>query len=71
MNPKFRQRLLVYLNPILFLLAVFQISSGILMGRFFQLYSLHQTNGYLLGLVILLHIFLNWNWIKMNYLGKR
>lgn len=71
MSPKTKQRLLVYLNPILFFLAVFQICSGILLGRFFQLYSLHQANGYLLGLGLLLHIFLNWNWIRMHYMGKR
>ncbi|MFP4213380.1 MAG: DUF4405 domain-containing protein [Desulfohalobiaceae bacterium] len=71
MSPKSKQKLLLYLNPVLFLLAVFQICSGVLMSQFFQLYSLHQLNGYLLGLAILLHIILNWSWIRMNYLPKR
>ncbi len=75
LTPKLKQRLLVYLNPILFLLAVLQLSSGILMNQFYQLYMqlahLHQITGYLLGLAILLHIILNWYWIRMNYLSKR
>ncbi len=75
MTPKLKQKLLVYLNPILFLLAVLQLSSGILMNQVPQLYMqlapLHQITGYVLGLAILLHIILNWYWIRMNYLSKK
>lgn len=71
MSPKTKQRVLIYLNPILFLLAVFQFCSGALISQFFRLYSLHQINAYLLALVILLHIYLNWSWIRANYLSKK
>lgn len=67
----FKPALLRFLNPVLFLLAAFQVGSGIFMQDYFQLFGLHRKNGYILGLAILLHIILNWSWIKYNYLKPK
>lgn len=65
-----RNTLLKLSNPILGVLAVNQIGTGLLADRMppetFQI--MHQYGGLAFAAVALLHVILNWNWIKANYL---
>jgi hypothetical protein len=56
------------LNPILFLLIAFQIISGLTL---IVSYQVHQTLGLVIAAVILLHLSLNWTWIRTNLLRWR
>ena len=60
------------LNPILGILLINQIMTGILHETLtpetFKI--LHPTGGLILAIVAFLHVILNWNWIKANFLKK-
>jgi hypothetical protein len=57
------------LNPILLILLVFQIVSGL--NPLLVPYKVHQDVGILIGCGILLHLTLNWNWIRINILRRK
>ena len=63
---------LKYLNPLLFLLALIQITSVILLVSVpsFEVLGIHKLNGFLLLIVIVIHFSLNWPWIKATYLTR-
>ena len=66
-----KSRALVFLIPLQFLVFAFQALTGIFRDRidnaFFARY--HPLNGYLLVALILLHIYLNWDWLMEKYGG--
>jgi hypothetical protein len=68
-----RNDMLKVVNPILGLLVLSQILTGIfgeaLPYKAFEI--LHKGGGYFLASVVALHLFLNWNWVKANYFKKR
>jgi len=68
-----RITLLKIVNPILALLVVSQILTGLLGDSLpheaFEI--LHKDGGFVLAGVAALHLFLNWNWVKANYFKKR
>lgn len=33
--------------------------------------TIHRPAGYLLVLLIVSHVYLNWNWVRQNYLKKK
>ena len=64
-----RIQALKILNPILFLLIIFQIISGL--NPLIVPYQVHQWVGIVIGFGILLHLTLNWMWIRTNILRWR
>jgi len=67
-----RNSVLKILNPILGLLVVNQIVTGLLADTIpreaFEI--LHEGGGIALAVVALVHVVLNWNWIQANYRRK-
>ena len=71
-----KAKLLKIVNPILFV--IFAIQTLTALGMFFDLnypntqllFDVHKYNGLLLIILIVFHIFLNWNWIKANVFKK-
>lgn len=61
------------LNPILAFLILVQFGTVLAAELFPQIYffGIHKINGYLVGLVILLHLFFNRAWIKTSYFSKK
>ena len=64
-----RIQVLKILNPILFLLIIFQIISGL--NPLIVPYQVHQWVGIGIAVGILLHLTLNWMWIRTNILRWR
>lgn len=68
-----RNSVLKTLNPIIALLLACQISTALLMitlgDEIFE--TIHKTGGILLAAGALLHLSLNWNWVKASYFGNR
>ena len=57
-------------TPVLALLFVTQIVSGFLI-TIEMFFSIHKWVGRIFVLFIILHVVLNWNWIKANYFRKK
>ena len=68
-----RNTMLTILNPILGVLLLSQVVTGIshkaLPHEAFEI--LHQGGGLLLAVAALLHVTLNWNWVKANFFKRR
>lgn len=64
-----RNSVLKIVNPLLAVLLLCQMGSGILHGVLprgvFEI--VHEVGGLVLGGAILLHVILNWNWIRTSY----
>ena len=67
-----KQKLLKILNPILLVLMINQLASGFLghsmSHEAFEM--LHKNGGKILAAAVLLHLILNWNWVKATYLKR-
>ena len=71
-----KQKILKIVNPILFLLMLIQAVSG-----FGQRYAdgdlyiffnrIHYPNGVLLVIFLIIHLYLNWGWIRVNLFKKK
>ncbi len=64
-----KARLLKIVNITLFICALHQIVTGLtghLIGDLFE--TLHPAGGILFGVLALIHIVLNWAWVKANLL---
>ena len=61
------------LNPILALLFLNQAATGLLADELpreaFEI--LHEGGAYLLIAGVVLHVFLNWNWVKATFFPKK
>ena len=68
-----RAFLLKILNPVLAVLFFNQVISAMMHGILSRaLYGfLHEAGGKLFTLAVILHIILNWSWIKANYFKKK
>ena len=68
-----RNTMLKILNPLLALLVVSQVSTGIFQENMpketFE--WVHATGGFSLAVGSLLHVVLNWNWVKTNLFTGR
>jgi hypothetical protein len=68
-----RNTALKILNPVLLVLFINQALSGLFHSKYsyeaFEL--LHETAGKIFIGLLVLHIILNFNWIKANYLKKK
>ena len=67
-----RNSVLKVLNPILGVLLVNQVATGLLHGSLsHEAYEiLHEGAGILLAAAAVLHVILNWNWVKANFLKR-
>jgi len=67
-----RTTALKIVNPVLGVLVFSQVLSGLLGAALppdaFE--TLHEGGGILLGIVALLHLALNWNWVRATYARK-
>ena len=67
-----RNTMLKIVNPILGLLVVNQILTGVfgqsLSREAFEI--LHKDGGFVFAAVAALHLILNWNWVKANYFKR-
>ena len=67
-----RNTVLKILNPILALLLLNQLLTGLfhkaLSHETFEI--LHGGNGILVALAALLHVILNWNWVRANFFKR-
>ena len=67
-----RNTLLKIINPVLALLVINQILTGLfghsLSHEAFEI--LHKDGGFVLAGVAALHLILNWNWVKANYFKR-
>ncbi len=61
------------LNPILAILIVTQVLSGVLGFRLsFEVFNVvHKGGGAVLSAAIVLHVVLNWSWVRTNLLSGR
>ncbi len=61
------------LNPIIALLILNQALSALLSGLLSRdaFETIHETGGVLLLVGVVLHLLLNWNWVKATYLKKK
>lgn len=68
-----RNTMLKILNPILGLLVVSQVTTGIFQANIpretFE--CVHATGGYGVAICSLLHLVLNWSWVKTNFFAGR
>jgi hypothetical protein len=63
-------------NPLLFLSALIQILTGFVLALkmlpsqigFF--YELHEHNGMVFVVLLVIHIILNWGWVRANFLKR-
>lgn len=68
-----KNSLLKIVNPIMGLLFIAQILSG-LFHRYIphELFELvHEKGGVLLALLVVIHVALNWGWIRANFLKRK
>ena len=64
------------LNPVLGLLLINQAVTGVFADNVYAFSPkafeiLHEGGGYCLVALSLLHVILNWNWIKVNFFRKK
>jgi len=68
-----KQRLLVIVNLTLGILILSQFATIVLMNtigyKFFE--AVHEVNGFIILVLIILHVILNWPWIKKNVFKLR
>ena len=64
-----RIQALKILNSILLILLVFQIISGL--NPLVVPYAVHQWVGITIAAGVVLHLILNWNWIRINILRRK
>ena len=68
-----RNAVLKIVNPILGLLFLNQVAVGVLhdMLPYTAFKVLHQGGGIVLTVATAVHVALNWNWVKVNFLRKQ
>lgn len=72
-----KSKLLKVVNPILFIIMFIQAVSGLgqryatSQDLFVFFRRLHGPNGMLLIILVIIHIYLNWGWIKLNVFKAR
>jgi hypothetical protein len=72
-TPMSKNQLLKIVNPIFFILVFLQFL-GIVVSKFIDFdwqYKAHVYGGYAIGIVIVIHLYLNWTWIRNTYFKKK
>ena len=67
-----KNTVLKILNPVIALLLLCQAGTALLMSALGhgEVEELHEIGGILLSLGALLHLILNWKWVKTSYFKK-
>lgn len=71
-----KAKLLKIVNPIIFLLFIIQVITSLILFFGFKIpdikdvVEIHEYNGLILIVMIIIHVFLNWDWIKVTFLKK-
>ena len=67
-----RNSILKIMNPVLGIMLLSQILTGIFGHQLprWAFENFHKHAGTILGIIIVFHIVLNWNWIMANYFRK-
>ena len=63
-----KTKVLKILIPIMALVLIFQLISGAFPAL--VPYEVHRAAGLLLAAIVILHVILNWPWIRANYLKR-
>ena len=67
-----KTKMLIYINPIIGILILNQLLSGLfsrtLHHETFEI--IHKGGGVLLFIGVVIHVALNWAWVKTTFLGK-
>jgi hypothetical protein len=70
-----KNKALKIVNAVLAALVVNQIASALLFGKGIITYPvfewMHKRGVWVLMAMMFAHLILNWNWIKINYFGKK
>lgn len=67
-----KQAVLRVLNPVLFLLMLYQGVTGFFRVSLYEHFkAVHPIAGALLILLATLHLILNWSWVRSQYLARR
>ena len=68
-----KNNLLKIINPLLAVLLLNQVAAAMLHGVISKdaFEFLHEGGGVVLTIVAVIHVFLNWNWVKANLLPKK
>lgn len=67
-----KQAVLRIINPIMFLLVLYQGVTGFFrLNMYDHFKAVHPLAGGLLILLVVVHLSLNWPWVKSQYLKKR
>jgi len=65
-----KTKLLKILNPLIMLNLVIQVISGVLLEDHHWIKELHEVSGVILCIFTVIHLYLNFAWIKNQYLKK-
>ncbi|MEI8347037.1 MAG: DUF4405 domain-containing protein [Pseudomonadota bacterium] len=57
-------------NPILMLAVIIQASTGYLSENRHWVKEIHETNAVIVLALAAIHLYLNWSWVKSNFLNK-
>lgn len=67
-----KTRTLKIINPVMFLLVLYQGITGFLRYSMYEHFrAVHPVAGGILITLALVHLALNWPWVKANYSGKK
>jgi hypothetical protein len=66
-----KPKMLKFLNPIIFVLFLAQGITGFLMSFSTAAYEVHSRLIWVLFFGIIMHIYLNWAWIKTTFFKKK
>ncbi len=60
-------------NAVLLLIALFQVVTGVIQSQVFYgpVAEFHEINGFVLAGLVVVHLALNWGWVKSNLLPAR
>lgn len=69
-----KNKWLKIVNPVMFVSFAIQAVTGIMMSAHkgsTAIAEMHEHNGILLVFLITAHLYLNWDWVRANFLKKR
>lgn len=72
-----KAKLLKWVNLVLFICAAIQVTTGLMMAlRLFTkqmefIGELHEYNGFIFSAIVLTHLTLNWNWVKVTFFKRQ
>ena len=71
-----KAKLLKWVNPVLMISAAIQIATSLIIlfklfpSKIGEVVELHKHNGMVFIMLIFIHVYLNWGWVKANFFKK-